>query len=254
MCVVSDFLDRVTAKAIGNETMLAPRLPSLFEPQAASIMPATFETNAIEEQRDTQAAPDVAGVAQRDPVVERSPSPLELWPNRAPLKQAQSRPDAVQHLVSRVATQPATETTRRSSDVVVEKMAQPTTTERARRQTTLREPLEPRGSRVSFERQAPPAIERPPETGALLPPAKPVFVSTKNLGDLPTRAAEAMHSRSIAAVGHRTEKSEPVVHVSIGRLEVRAAPNNGTVPPRRNEAPRPNSLDDYLRQRGKVTP
>ena len=61
MCVVSDFLDRVTAKAIGNEAMLKPRLPSLFEPQAASIMPATFETSAIEEQRNAQAVTNVAG-------------------------------------------------------------------------------------------------------------------------------------------------------------------------------------------------
>jgi hypothetical protein len=254
MCVVNDFLDRVTAKAIGNETMLAPRLPSLFEPQAASIMPATFETNAIEEPGITQAAPDVADAARRDPAMQRSPSPRELQPDRASLKQARSQPDAVQRPASRVETQPAIETTRRSSDVAVKKMAQPTTTERARRQTTPREPVEPRASRVSSEQQTPPVTVPLPETGVLLPPAKSVFASTKNLGDLPARAAEAMHSRSIAAVGHRAEKSEPVVHVSIGRLEVRAAANNATTPARRNDAPRPSSLDDYLRQRGKATP
>jgi hypothetical protein len=253
MCVVSDFLDRVTAKAIGNEAMLAPRLPSLFEPAAASIMPATFKTNAIEEQRNTPAVPNVVDATHRDPAMEHNPSALEARSNEATRKQAPPQPYAVQRSASRVAKQTTVETTLHSSDVAIEKMAQPTT-EPTLLNATPREPVEPRASRVSSEPLTLPAKAHPAETGALLPPAKPVFVSTKNLGDLPTRAAEAMHSRSIAAVGHRAEKSEPVVHVSIGRLEVRAAPNSATTPPRRNEIPRPSGLDDYLRQRGKATP
>ena len=43
--------------------------------------------------------------------------------------------------------------------------------------------------------------------------------------------------------------AEPVVHVSIGRLEVRASPAAAPAPPRR-DMPAPRSLDDYLRQRG----
>jgi hypothetical protein len=43
------------------------------------------------------------------------------------------------------------------------------------------------------------------------------------------------------------------VHVSIGRLEVRAAPTNATAP-RHAAAARPSALDDYLRQRGGTTP
>jgi hypothetical protein len=41
---------------------------------------------------------------------------------------------------------------------------------------------------------------------------------------------------------------ESVVHVTIGRLEVRAAPAPAA-PPRHSSGPRPTSLDDYLRQR-----
>jgi hypothetical protein len=41
----------------------------------------------------------------------------------------------------------------------------------------------------------------------------------------------------------------PEVHVSIGRLEVRAAPMPAVRSPRR-DAPAQNGLDDYLRQRG----
>ncbi len=251
MCVVSDFLDRVTAKAIGNEAMLKPRLPSLFEPQEASIMPATFEASAIEEQSNTRLAPDSADATRSDLAMGRSP-PLQPRLNETTGKQAPSQPEATRRSSSRVARQPAIETTLASSNAVKE-MLQPATTDHDRLNATPREPVEPRASRVSSERQASSSIARPAETGVLLPPTKPVFVSTKNLGDLPARAAEAMHSRSIAAVGHRAENSEPVVHVSIGRLEVRAAPNNAT-PSRRNDAPHPSSLDDYLRQRGKATP
>ncbi|MFZ0871991.1 MAG: hypothetical protein WAM90_14870 [Rhodanobacter sp.] len=251
---MNDFLDRVTAKAIGNEAMLTPRLPSLFEPQAATIMPATFETNAIVEQSSARTALDVPDVVHPGSALQRSPSPLESRADGAPLKQAQSQPDAMQRPVPRVAMQPAIETTLRSSDVAVKKMAQPTTTEHTGRHATPGEPVEPRTSHVSSEPQTPSGIAHAAETGVLLPPAKPVFVSTKNLGDLPARAAEAMHSRSIGAAGYPAGQSEPVVHVSIGRLEVRAAANSAPTPVRRNDAPRPSSLDDYLRQRGKATP
>lgn len=51
-----------------------------------------------------------------------------------------------------------------------------------------------------------------------------------------------------------TPGGETVVHVSIGRIEVRAAPVAST-PSRRREEPRPTRLDDYLRQRnGKGAP
>lgn len=42
---------------------------------------------------------------------------------------------------------------------------------------------------------------------------------------------------------------ETVVQVSIGRIEVRAAPA-ASAPSRRRDEPRPTRLDDYLRQRG----
>ena len=254
MCVVNDFLDRVTAKAIGNQAMLTPRLPSLFEPQAASIMPATFETSAIEEQRNTRAAPDGADAPLPELAMERRPPPQQPRLNEKTRKQAPPQPEVTQRSSARAPKQPAIETTLASSDVAAKEMVQPTTTDHVRLIPMPREPVEPRVSRVPSERQSSLAIARPAETGILLPPTKPVFVSTKNQGDLPARAAEAMHSRSIAATGHRAAQSEPVVHVSIGRLEVRAAPNNATTPARRNDAPRPSSLDDYLRQRGKVTP
>ncbi|MBB6187819.1 hypothetical protein [Rhodanobacter sp. MP7CTX1] len=251
---MNDFLDRVTAKAIGNEAMLAPRLPSLFEPQAAPIMPATFETSAFEEQRNARATQDAAEAGLRGAAIERSPTAPEPQLNEAARKHEPSQPDAKQRPTSSVAPQAAIETTSSSPDIAVDRTAQPTTTERTRLNATPREPVQPRVSRVARESLTASAMARPADTGVLLPPAKPVFVSTKNLGDLPARAAEAMHLRSVGPTQHRAEQSEPIVHVSIGRLEVRAAPNNATTPTRRNDAPRPSSLDDYLRERGKAVP
>ena len=77
------------------------------------------------------------------------------------------------------------------------------------------------------------------ETGVLLPPAKPVF-SALPATPMPRVPAS---KRSLASDG-------TVVHVSIGRLEVRAAPTQNTAAPKRQETVRPSSLDDYLRQRG----
>ena len=65
----------------------------------------------------------------------------------------------------------------------------------------------------------------------------------------PCRTGDLAAPRS----GKAEAAGEPIVHVSIGRLEVRAMPA-AAPPARRREAPQPSSLDDYLRQRGKGTP
>jgi hypothetical protein len=93
----------------------------------------------------------------------------------------------------------------------------------------------------------------PAPNGALLPAPVPVFATTDAVA---TRSARTATVRPATA---RTESraaatDEPLVHVSIGRLEVRAAPPAAPAPPRRRDGPRPSSLDDYLRQRGKASP
>lgn len=98
-------------------------------------------------------------------------------------------------------------------------------------------------------------MRTPAPGGALLPAPVPVFATTGGT-PAPVRPghAAAMHSTRNAQADHGNRAgSEPVVHVSIGRLEVRAAPA-AAAPPRRREEAQPSSLDDYLRQRGKASP
>jgi hypothetical protein len=87
--------------------------------------------------------------------------------------------------------------------------------------------------------------------GVLLPPGGPVFATRHEPAPRPAGAAPRSPAGPFADMPR--EAREPAVHVSIGRLEVRAAPA-GAPAPRRQEAPRPSSLDDYLRQRGGHTP
>ncbi len=89
------------------------------------------------------------------------------------------------------------------------------------------------------------------DEGMLLPPAQSVFRT-------PPAPITASGSRS--PIGHPATAMppsgthEPVVHVSIGRLEVRATPSPGKAVAHRQDAPRSSPLDDYLRQRGKASP
>jgi hypothetical protein len=83
----------------------------------------------------------------------------------------------------------------------------------------------------------------------LLPAPAPVFAATLTA---PARSGRTVAARAAAARDEgnaAAATTEPVVHVSIGRLEVRAAPV-AAASPRRRESPQPSSLDDYLRQRG----
>jgi hypothetical protein len=118
------------------------------------------------------------------------------------------------------------------------------------RATATPSPVSPRQSRVVSAR--PETASTPAPNGALLPAPAPVFAATSALSTRSGRTATARtataRAESIAAA-----TSEPVVHVSIGRLEVRAAPVAAALP-RRRDGPQPASLDDYLRQRGKATP
>ena len=77
---------------------------------------------------------------------------------------------------------------------------------------------------------------------------------TTRAADAPGRSIHAAAMHTLATPARPGSSSgEPVVHVSIGRLEVRAAPVAAT-PTRRRDGPQPSSLDDYLRQRGKASP
>jgi hypothetical protein len=244
---MSDFLDRLAARAIDGRTALAPRLPSLFEPlQRAPIMPPAEAGEVPAHHRDmASAAPalPIAAPSPREPAraaesVERSAArvvPVDRTAAQAPARAAANS------LHEPMPSSPMVPVPVHS--VVVERSGTPVTPER---QAASSSPVQPRQVHVAPARQE--TARMPPSGGALLPAPAPVFVATRTT---PAGSGRTVAARAAAArtEGNAAATGEPAVHVSIGRLEVRAAPV-AAAPPRRRDGPQPSSLDDYLRQRG----
>ena len=248
---MSDFLERLAMRAIGSETSLVPRLASLFEPlprapgmslpddgttsprHREAVPPATASSTVAPmrfQHVPVMAPPDawrVTPVAP-DPVAARTPAPV-----------APSTPrDVAQPAL--IAATPAV------SPVVERSVASPMSARPTEAFAT--QPVRPRRTPVAADQTE---TTMPPHasSGALLTAFAPVF-SAPHTADTPTRSSPADVMRALAAQpGTGDVVSEPVIHVSIGRLEVRAAPAPAT-PPRHRDGPPPSSLDHYLRQRG----
>jgi hypothetical protein len=245
---MSDFLDRLAARAIGGESMLAPRLPSLFEPlQPTPIIPSA-------EAGDARAR-DPGKTSERPvtPVVARQPSAGAVEPIRqntphlmSPVRAASSEPASAAAIPRDPAGPPAPVTSAALRVARVERFAEPVRSEDlSKAQPPLT--VQPWTTRIAADQ---PEAKPAPVAGSLWPAPEPVF-SRPGAPSEPLRSGRATASSSRAAqVGRSSETAgEPVVHVSIGRLEVRAAPS-AAAPLRRRPGPQPASLDDYLRQRG----
>jgi hypothetical protein len=247
---MSDFIDRLAARAIGGDTALAPRLPSLFEPLSrAPLMAMAGEGEAPARPRDASPAPAAAPNAvpvprvpthareSTEPAAART-VPMPRVPPPAPERVAVDAP--------RAPPSPPHAASPARGKVTDHATAVPTPA----RATATPSPLSPRQSRVASAR--PETASTPAPNGALLPSPLPVFTATSALSTRSERTATA-RTATVRAENRAATTSEPVVHVSIGRLEVRAALAVAT-PPRRRDGPQPSSLDDYLRQRGKASP
>lgn len=237
---MSDFLDRLALKTIGGDAPLAPRLPSLFEPrQRAPIMPLT-------EDGDASPRP----TAGRREVTDVSSAAVGQAPRHSPGSEPTMRRVAPVERAAALVTTPVAalsdaEVLPQASPVPVSPVARHAPIDQA--QTHLPPPVPPRQTRITAESHEP---SRPPAVGILLPSQASVFASP-HAASPPGRSVDAASRRSsvMQAAERGNAASEPVVHVSIGRLEVRAAAASGA-PPRRRDGARPNGLDDYLRQRG----
>lgn len=245
---MSDFLDRLASRAIGSETMLAPRLPSLFEPlQPTPIMPLTETGDA--RARDGEKTPDTVAT----PAAVRPSSAFAVEPIRrstshvmSPDRTAPSEPASAAAIPRDVAGPSAPVASAALGVAMVERSAGPARSEdlsKARTSSTV----QPRQTRIQA---AQPEAKPEPVAGSLWPAPEPVF-SRPSASSEPVRSGRATASPSRAVPLGRSSETmdESVVHVSIGRLEVRAAPS-ASAPSRRRPGPQPASLDDYLRQRG----
>ena len=248
---MSDFIDRLAARAIGGEAALAPRLPSLFEPlQRAPVMAMADEGEVSARVRDVSPMLPTAAVPPPRPPV---PAHEPIEPRTARTEPAeQARLPLPECAVTDAP--PAPLLPPRAAAPVRAMAAEPSrVTPVSERTATTPSSVSPRESRIAPIRHE--AAHPPTATGALLPAPAPVFATTSGLpaSSQPGRAAAMRHPRDVPAGRASRTSSEPVVQVSIGRLEVRAAPAVAT-PPRRRDGPQPSSLDDYLRQRGKASP
>ena len=244
--VVRDFFDRVTARALGGESMLSPRLPSLFEPQR------NLATGFAEEVSEV-----VAPAVQPSMPVERMSTPRREMPVSPAKAVAQepvtSRPatkEAPRRMVRHgVDVEPAHVTSTMHSKAVTanESLLSPS----RRVVESVERPIPSAHVQREWRAEALPVNEsrRATDEGSLLAPTQPVFRTPP----APTSTAARLQGAHVAQGMQSAASHEPVVHVSIGRLEVRAAPSPGKVT-QRPDASRPSPLDDYLRERGKASP
>lgn len=250
---MSDFLDRLAARVIGSEPAVAPRLRSLFEaPRQVPIMPDVGQDEAPAQHRGVPSGVVAAAAAL----------PASAIPPATPPESERSRIAPAERLV--VPTTPAAASSRSRHEASLPALAAPRQSpviERPAAATQARQPqadppapVQPRQTRVAPDRQQ---ATPPLAGGSLRPSSTPVFSTQAPAASAPpARAAHAATRPRLAtrADSQREAAPDPVVHVSIGRLEVRAAAAP-VAAPRRRDAPRPSSLDDYLRQRGdKVAP
>jgi hypothetical protein len=245
---MSDFLDRLASRAIGGDTALLPRLPSLFEPlQKTPILPLSDEGGAPSRDRDvpwvTATAPPAVPVQPMHAASAAERSRARALPgDPSPVSEPEHvAAPAQRHTLPSPRLEPAPR-----SAPSVERPAAPSTPAHPAA-TSLPSLVPPRQTRIAAERQAP---APPSASGSLRPAPVPVF-GAPHAGSLPAPSGPVATQRVPALPAGRETgvSSEPVVHVSIGRLEVRAVAATGTTP-RRRDGPQPSSLDNYLRERG----
>ena len=248
---MSDFLGRLAERAIGAETALAPRLPSLFEPlQRAPIISLSEDGEVPARRHDTAAEKPVTPRAPLAPSARAAEPVRRNAVGIAPVERAATSATAPAAASPRDVAQPLPVVTAPVHPAVVERSVSAST---PMQPAVARLPtVQPRQTRVAPDRHE---ATRLPPIGSLLPAPAPVFATPPVVSpSARSGSTAAIHARAAQAGNGSQASGEPVVHVSIGRLEVRAAPATAA-PPRRRDGPQPGSLDDYLRQRGgKATP
>lgn len=252
---MSDFLARLAARALGTEAVLVPRLPSLFEPAGgASALSAAPLESAVEREAPAPAAAHARQVAAVDipPAPHAASTMLAPAPLCLPVTERESFvPARTPHDVERRASVPGD--TVRSRGHEAPPVPPVATAPHAPPLSPPSPPVAPRSARIAPQRaMSVPTPAAPARASVQAAPAAAVASRASQ----PRSAASPAPPRPRAQVPAMpaAPATETVVQVSIGRIEVRAAPAT-SAPSRRRDEPRPTRLDDYLRQRsGKGAP
>jgi hypothetical protein len=250
---MSNYLTRLVARTLTPVT-LRPRTRLLFE-DAAAVPPMPEETPVITRSRPSLVVPEVAATsAHREDVVERTPdfSPIdrpearpafEPPPRRTRVHEDEPRP-TVSFELPRVTHDDAPPQTRTemirvespSPRVAVSPPSMQTIVETHETVRSERETVTLHDERIV---QTVDRVERVPVASPSPRKENPTVrnVTTRRVT---TRAAAPQPAPQAQPV-------EPTIHVSIGRIEVRA--NTQAATPRRRENPPALTLDAYLERR-----
>jgi hypothetical protein len=260
---MSDFLHRLARRTLSPEQLVRPRLASLFERVDAPLPPAaaiteeeSFEqTFELDTPRRRPPGPTPAAAHQPEADAQHSPSgPPAPGPAALPEPPKPARsvdPGVVSVPVPR--RRPPARPLRhepvppralqtRSHPAVVPELA---VAELPAAQ--LSDPIPPvaragdpdERSTVRAPMRAPTVVEQLTETPALGTP--PVAIEVSPRADRPTRREQR--------IARRLPQPGPAVHVSIGRVEVRAVATPAAPRERTPDGPRGKQLDEYLRER-----
>jgi hypothetical protein len=264
----SDFLARVVDSVFGRGSRLEPRLPSRFEPHtfaAATVTwPAEFARtdgeriasaqieDRPERERHRQTVPRDAPASREDPQVGMDP-PDASTP-RAALALALARPhdeDTDRDVLTPMLPGPLEAGRDRRAETAHEPqraaLDSPSGVLRAQRVISTTETTDQSmGVRAPENREASPrsserSVRWHDHPMAPVPQMHGIVVEPATARHRPAR--DPLHAETAKA------GSEPVVNVTIGRIEVRAVPAQSGSTRQRSEGPKPMSLDDYLRQR-----
>lgn len=266
---MSDFLTNLAARSAGVAETIQPRVPALFEPQGpGGRLPASPGSGESEhETAEERDVPDVRPSSIEDPVTrvrpvrqtaEEEPRPQAAAvgdANRPPSPLLADRRDvpAVNVGTPKTAAVPPVELVAPASlasprPSVGEAPVKAPAAEPIER-TALFKPREPERTPVSPSAGKEPAI--PPAASRnepAPPPAAPPLRPAKTIAQ-PQVMPRVEKPRPTPAPTS-TKTPEPVIHVTIGRIEVRASSEAATS--RKAPATRPvTSLDEYLSGRAK---
>jgi hypothetical protein len=256
---MSDFLHRLARRTLSPEQLVRPRLASLFERVDAPLPPAaaiteeeSFEqTFELDAPRRRPPGPTPAAAHQPEADAQQSPSGPPA-PRPAALPEPPRPARSVDPGVVSVPVPRRRPSARPLRHEPVPRRALPTRSHPAvvpefagaePPAAQLSDPVPPvAGASDSDERsvvRAPAVVEQLTETPARSTP--PVAIEVRTRADRPTRREQR--------IARRLPQPGPAVHVSIGRVEVRAIATPAAPRERTPEAPRGKQLDEYLRER-----
>ena len=261
---MSDYLSRAVEREISAAPGVRPALPSLFDSGQASAAVTTLETegqieNSSRHEPLAVNAP-VAGVAaastptRRDEVMPRRPSvsfldePVAPPPATVFPTESNSSPQGQQPFAAtKPLVRPAAEAPLGTTPVAaVEQVVRPTNPPKAPQATPATGQPIPPVPRPPALRSTHGSTEPTSETSAAVPRAAQARPAVSRVSPAPSSLESSRHSR----VARNDSSSPRAIHITIGRIEVRAVhPPPEPVVQRPRPASPKISLDEYLKQR-----